>query len=106
LTQISENKALGAVFADLFSAEGSEIYLRPAGEYVRADEEVNFYTVVEAARRQGEVALGYRLHKHREDSTKAYGVVINPDKSEPVALNEGDQIIVLAERCWRPEDLR
>ena len=36
LSQVAENKHLKAVFDDLFDPEGSEIYLRPASEYVAA----------------------------------------------------------------------
>jgi voltage-gated potassium channel Kch len=97
LSQISENKALGAVFEDLFDPEGVEIYLKPAAEYVELGRSVSFYTVVEAACRHGEVALGYRLHVLSGDAARAYGVAINPDKSLPVAFAEQDKVIVLAE---------
>jgi ion channel POLLUX/CASTOR len=97
LSQISENKALGTVFDDLFDPEGSEIYLKPASEYVEMGRSVSFYTLVEAARRRGEVALGYRLHAQSGDSARAYGVSINPDKSAPVVLVKADKLIVLAE---------
>ena len=46
--------------SDLFDPAGSEIYLRPASDYVAARAAVDFYTIVEAARRRGEVAIGYR----------------------------------------------
>lgn len=98
LSQIAENKALGAVFADLFDPEGSEIYLKPAEDYVVPGRPLNFYTVVDAARRRQEVALGYRRHTQANDATKAYGVVINPEKSSPITFEEGDRVIVLAER--------
>lgn len=97
LAQVSENKALNLVFEDLFDPEGSEIYLKPASDYVALGRPVNFYTVVESARRQGEIALGYRLHSLAADAGKAYGVVINPDKSDLVTFGERDRIIVLAE---------
>jgi ion channel POLLUX/CASTOR len=97
LSQISENKALNAVFTDIFDPEGSEIYLKPAANYVELGRPVNFYTVVEAARRHGEVAMGYRLHAHANDAAKAYGVVVNPNKSVEMSFQEGDRIIVLAE---------
>ncbi len=51
LTQVSENKHLHAVFADLFDANGSEIYLKPASDYVALNEPLNFYSVLESARR-------------------------------------------------------
>lgn len=56
LSQISENKDLSAVFTDLFDPEGSEIYLKPAGSYIEPGQPLNFYTVVEAARRRGGAA--------------------------------------------------
>jgi voltage-gated potassium channel Kch len=97
LSQVSENKALNAVFTDLFDPEGSEIYLKLATNYVHLGEPMNFYTVVEAARRRNEVAIGYRLVGQSDDASKAYGVVINPDKSDNITFSEWDRIIVLAE---------
>jgi hypothetical protein len=97
LSQVAENKALNAVFTDLFDPEGSEIYLKLAANYVRLGEPLNFYTVVEAARQRNEVAIGYRLLRHAKDATKAYGVVVNPNKSDNVTFTEWDRIVVLAD---------
>lgn len=97
ISQIAENKYLNAVFTDLFDPEGSEIYLKPASAYVASGESVNFYTVIEAAKRRGEVAFGYRLKAHAKDASKSYGVAVNPQKSKMVAFSEEDKIIVLAE---------
>ncbi len=97
LSQISENKALNAIFTDIFDAEGSEIYLRPAARYVTPGRAVSFYTVVEAARRRGEVAIGYRVRAQAGDAAQAYGIVVNPAKSKPVTLAPDDHIIVFAE---------
>lgn len=97
LAQVAENKEINAVFADLFDAEGSEIYLKPATDYVTPGRPVSFYTVTEAARRRGEVALGYRLKAHSGDASRAYGVHVNPKKSELVSFGEDDRIAVLAE---------
>jgi voltage-gated potassium channel Kch len=97
MAQIAENKALNAVFADIFDPEGSEIYIKPATNYVKAGIPVNFYTVMEAAQRRDEVAIGYRLQAHANDAAKAYGVVVNPDKSDIVTFGERDRIVVVAE---------
>jgi voltage-gated potassium channel Kch len=97
LTQVSENGELLEVFQDLFDAEGSEIYLKAAANYVSQGVDVNFYTVTEAARRRGEVAIGYRLQRDSGDATRAYGVRVNPPKSETVKFEREDKIIVLAE---------
>lgn len=97
LAQMSENRALGAVFADLFDPEGSEIYLKPVEGYVEVGRPVSFYTVVESARQRGEVALGYRMHALADDAKKEYGVVLNPRKSKTIAFENNDRVIVLAE---------
>ncbi len=97
LSQISENKYLSAVFTDLFDPEGSEIYVKPAENYVRNGQPVNFYTVVDAARQRNEVAIGYRLLRDAHTAAKSYGVSVNPDKSKTVTFEPGDKVIVLAE---------
>jgi hypothetical protein len=97
LSQISENAELAQVFQILFDPEGSEIYLKPAEEYVAMDTPVNFYTVVEAARRRNQVAIGYRIMAEAYDADKSYGVKINPAKSLMTTYAKGDRIIVLAE---------
>jgi ion channel POLLUX/CASTOR len=97
LSQISENKELNAVFQDLFDPEGSEIYLKPAADYVAFGQALNFYTVVESARQRGEIAIGYRILADEKNADKAYGVKVNPKKSEIITFVEGDRVIVLAE---------
>ncbi|WP_026922516.1 CASTOR/POLLUX-related putative ion channel [Glycomyces arizonensis] len=96
LTQTAENPHLSAVFAQLFSPEGSEIYLKPCEHYVRTGVPVNFYTVAESARRRGELAIGYRQAALAQRAPD-YGVVLNPDKAAQAVLQPGDKIIVLAE---------
>jgi len=98
LAQISENKALNAVFADIFDPEGSEIYLKSAGDYVALDTPITFYSVLEAARRRGEVAIGYRRSETAGQADQAYGVRLNPVKSEVVRFSPRDRVIVLAEK--------
>ena len=97
LSQLSENGRLFDVFTDLFDPEGSEIYLKPVLDYVSVGQPVNFYTVTEAARRRGEVAIGYRIVSQLHDPQKSYGVYTNPRKSNEVVFSGDDKIIVLAE---------
>ncbi len=97
LAQISENKRLAAVFDDLLDPEGSEIYLKPAAAYVRPGTPVDFYTVVEAARRRGESAIGYRIAADMKNADAAYGIKLNPKKSETLSFTAEDRIVVLAE---------
>jgi voltage-gated potassium channel Kch len=97
LSQLSENRHLEKVFETLFSSEGSEIYLRPVTDYVRAGTNSNFYTIMESAALKGETAIGYRIQSNSKEPEKAYGVVVNPKKSEKINWNQNDKIIVLAE---------
>jgi len=97
MAQVAENRAVNLVFEDLLNPEGSEIYLRPACAYVETGQKINFATLVEAARRRGEVAVGYRLSAHVRDPERYYGVVINPAKNAEVVLNDQDRVIVLSE---------
>lgn len=96
LSQIANTKMLAPVIADLLNSENAEIYLKPVENYVELGQPINFYTVVESAKRRHEVAIGYRLKKYFNDSSKAYGVVLNPNKSNRVTFAEGDRIIVVA----------
>jgi len=97
MSQLSEDADLYAVFADIFDPEGSEIYLKPVGEYIEPGRLVNFYTLMEAARRRGQSAIGYRLEAEAGDAVKSYGIHTNPKKSELVTFTAEDKIIVLAE---------
>jgi voltage-gated potassium channel Kch len=97
MTQLSENADLFAVFTDIFDPEGSEIYLKPVGDYVAAGLPVNFYTVTEAARRRGETAIGYRMMNQAGNAERSYGVRTNPKKSEPVTFAPEDKVIVISE---------
>ncbi len=97
MTQVSENKALNAVFTDIFDPDGSEIYLKPAGQYVQIDHPVNFYTILESAARRNEVAIGYRIESLSGNAEKSYGVTLNPEKTQAVRFTSEDRIIVLAE---------
>jgi voltage-gated potassium channel Kch len=96
LTQTAENPHLSTVFAELFDPDGSEIYLKPCEYYIRPGMPMNFYTIVESARRRGELAIGYRQVAGAQQAP-TYGVALNPDKAATVVLQPGDKVIVLAE---------
>ncbi len=101
LSQISENKELKYVFEELFTAGGPAIYIMPAENYVELGRPVNFYTVLESARQRNQIALGYKVKESRtpvgEEYILAYGVIVNPKKSNQIFFSEGDKIIVISE---------
>jgi len=98
LAQISENELLAPVFEDLLSEQGSEIYLKSIEGYVNLSGPVNFYTILEAASRKNDLAIGYKIIAEENISSKNFGVYINPDKSRVINFSAGDSIIVLSER--------
>jgi voltage-gated potassium channel Kch len=97
VAQITENKDLQAVFTDIFDSDGSEIYLKPASDYVKLGALVSYWHVVDAARQRGEVAIGYRLAARSSDVTQGYGVSVNPPKGTSVSFAPDDRVIVIAE---------
>ena len=97
LSQVSENKQLTEVFDTLFSSKGSEIYLRDVEDYIVPGTTVDFFTVVDAATRRGETAIGYRVAAEARNAETSYGVRVNPRKSDAVDFVPGDKIIVLAQ---------
>lgn len=97
MAQVAESKELNAVFEDLFDPDGSEIYLKAVGNYVELGRPVSFRTLVAAARKRGEVAIGYRKASQAKEASNAFGVVLNPAKSARVAFAAEDKVIVISE---------
>ena len=96
LTHLAEDAEIEPVLRDLFRAEGSEVYLRPAEWYVTPDVDVCWATVVASASRRGETAIGYSSPSLAEGDA-AFGVVVNLPKSQLLVVGPGDRIVVLAE---------
>ncbi|HEX2576912.1 MAG TPA: hypothetical protein VHK88_11235, partial [Aquihabitans sp.] len=94
IAQLSERLELHMVFDELFDADGCFVALHPAPLYAPSDE-VAFAEVVAAASQRGETAFGWRLAATGE-------VVVNPAKSQRVALGPVDQVLVLGPRSARP----
>ena len=93
LAQISENRHLTAIFDDLMSSEGSEIYLKPIEQYIEIDEPIDFYTVSASASHKVEIAIGYKL----KNKNHLPVVKLNPNKTETIQFHPGDMLIVISE---------
>lgn len=97
IAQLSENSELKTVFESLFNPDGSELYVKNAKDFVTTGKPVNFYTVVESAKRQQQVVIGYRIQSESTQHKKNYGIVLNPKKSNEITFSDEDKIIVIAE---------
>ncbi|CDZ61474.1 CASTOR/POLLUX-related putative ion channel [Neorhizobium galegae] len=97
LAQASENESMAAIFDELLDEAGSEIYMRPMGDYVDISKPVNFFTVALAALRRGEIAIGHRRQRPGDaDARNLGGVVVNPPRTEMTTYADSDMLIVLA----------
>ena len=93
VTQICQSRELKLIFEELMREEGSEIYMRPAGNYLRTGVKTNIYTACEAAARQHEVLIGYRTIDKASGELK---IVTNPAKGTEIAFEDTDSFIVIA----------
>ena len=93
VTQICQSRELKLIFEELLRENGSEIYVRPAGNYVKLGVKTNIYTACEAAARQREVMIGYR---RREKDGDGVEIVTNPPKAEEIIFEETDGLVVIA----------
>jgi len=92
MSQISEEPKIVPIITDLLDESGSELYMKPAVDYVPFGIPVDGYTLTESAARKGEIYVGYR-HVGKGKSN----VVVNPLKSETIMFEENDQLIVISE---------
>ena len=100
LTQISQQQMLGAIYDDLLTAGGMEIYIKPASRYVTLGTEVTFGQVIAAAYEVGEIALGVRIHAEQYDVNRNFGVRLNMDKNTVLNFAEGDRVVAMAESLY------
>jgi ion channel POLLUX/CASTOR len=98
LTQISENEFLSQVFEELLGKDGSGIFLKDIEDYINISKPLNFYTILEAASRKNDLAIGYKIISEENISNKNFGVYINPDKSLVVNFSKGDSVIVISQK--------
>jgi len=82
---------------NLFSSDRQQIFLKLASNYVPLNETINFATIVEAASRKGEAAIGYQIKNEGHYPQKNYGCYLNPDKSENINFKKYDRIIVFSD---------
>jgi hypothetical protein len=97
--QMSEEPQIEGVYENLFKEEGSEIYVKPAWLYFSSlPVSCRFGDLMRAAqKREGEIAIGYKLKTLESDASANYGVKINPSKEAVVTLGRDDCLVVVAE---------
>jgi len=99
VAQLAEEPRLQLVFDELFRESGSEIYVKPAEWYFRElPARTSFEGLLAVAqKRGGEICIGWRRGANADDASARFGVVLNPDRDQPIELRPGDSMIVVSE---------
>ena len=98
LAQLSEEPRIKALYDDLFSEDGSEIYVKPINLYTdQFPQKVRFGDLIRLATKREEICLGIRKGDMSNDHDANFGVRLNLPKDEMVTINENDFLVVLSE---------
>ena len=101
MAQVSEEPMALDVYDDLFQAEGSELYIKPASYYFdfkdRETITIPYGECVQAAKLRNEVILGLQIHANQKSKEDMFGIVLIPSKEEKFTLSSKDGLIALAE---------
>jgi ion channel POLLUX/CASTOR len=98
MAQISENPSMKEIYDQLFCAEGSEIYLKPASYYCDPlPVTLSFLDILWLAQQRNEICLGVRKGSLSRDPHHNFGLILNPAKSSQFTLEKDDTLVVLAE---------
>jgi K+/H+ antiporter YhaU regulatory subunit KhtT len=96
--QVSEEPSVLEIYDDLFSEEGSEVYLKPVSMFLtNVPESITFGELCAAAVKRKESCFGVRLLSEETDINKNFGIYVNPPKDKVFKLSGSDWLITLAE---------
>ncbi|MGA1474336.1 MAG: CASTOR/POLLUX-related putative ion channel [Prochlorothrix sp.] len=100
LAQVSQEPEVMLIYEDLFSAEGSELYLKPFSLYLpdeQLESGVTFGDCVAAAQARGELPIGVAIAADAIYPHKNFGIKLAPNLQEQFTLTQQDFLITLAE---------
>jgi len=97
--QVAEDPDVMRVYDDLFSEEGSEVYVKPISLYFEEfeKEDISFADCVLAAQKRSEICFGIKIRAEEFDSSKSFGINLIPNKKTSYKFQPGDALITLAE---------
>ena len=98
LAQLSENPLILKFYEDIFSEDGSEIYLKPVNLYYdQFPIKATFGDLINLADQRNEICLGIRKGCLSKNANENFGVRLNLKKDEFIELEENDFLVVLSE---------
>lgn len=98
LAQASQEPDIISIYSELFSAEGSEVYIKPIWLYFPKDKvgKVVFADCVLAAQNRDEICIGVKIGADSERKDKNFGIRLVPNLDELLNLTENDALITIA----------
>jgi hypothetical protein len=98
LAQLSEKPLIKKLYDDLFSEDGSEIYVKPADLYFsKFPQTLRFGDLIGLTVKREEICLGIRKGNLSRDNSSNFGVRLNLPKDEVVIIQADDYLVVLSE---------
>lgn len=98
LAQLSEEALMKTFYDDIFSEDGSEIYVKPASLYFDTfPQQLSFADIIFCAQQRDEICLGIRKGNLSKSLADNFGIKLNPEKDTSITLMENDFLIVLSE---------
>ncbi|WP_430408409.1 CASTOR/POLLUX-related putative ion channel [Kordia sp.] len=98
LAQLSEEPLIKTFYDDIFSEDGSEIYVKPTTLYFEEfPQKITFAEAMEIANKRDEICLGIRKGDLSKDVASNFGVTLNLEKDQEIELNANDFLVVLSE---------
>ena len=99
LAQVAEDPEVMRIYNDLFSEEGSEVYVKPVDLYFTGyeGENITFADCVLAAQQRSEVCFGVKIAAEETNLFRSFGIYLIPKKNTSYQFLPGDSLITLAE---------
>ena len=101
MAQVSEEPLALDVYDDLFQADGSELYIKPASYYFSFENNdsitIPYGECVQAALLRKEVIIGLQINSEQKNRNKMFGINLIPSKNKEFTLTKHDGLIALAE---------
>ncbi|WP_287526187.1 hypothetical protein [Okeania sp. SIO2C2] len=99
LAQVSQEPGVMLVYRYLFSAEGSEMYIKPIELFFSPEKvgKLSFADCVFAAQSRNEICIGVKITSQFQDKENNFGIYIAPSLHTKFDLTLKDELITLAE---------
>ena len=99
LAQVSQEPDVMSIYEELFSSEGSELYIKPIWLYFPPEQisKLTFADCVLAAQNRDELCIGVKINALAQDKDKNFGIDLAPSLDKLLNLTVNDALITLAE---------